>query len=141
MRNLVQIIGNIGKAPKATAKTKDGKPVVRFAIAQDVTLYDQANKKYTKRDPQWFQITSFGPIAERSLGLVKGELVQITGRLKSSTYENDKGEKRTSVEIIADEVFRMAHPKKANSETISLQNSVEADEIVDFASFDEGALQ
>ena len=116
MKNQVQLIGNVGKPPEETAKTKDGKPVVRFSIAQDGSIMDAATQKLVKKDPQWFQIACFGSTAERALGLGKGDLIFIQGELKSSSYDTNTGERRTSVEVIARTLFRISNLKKSVNE-------------------------
>ncbi len=113
MRNQVQLIGNIGRTPEQSAKTKDGRPVVRFALAQDVSAIDTSTQKLIKKEPQWFQVSCFAGLAERSLTLTKGDLVLVIGELKSRSYETDAGEKRTSVEIIADHILRVERLRKS----------------------------
>ena len=107
MKNHVQLIGNIGKAPEQTARTKDGKPVVCFSLAQDASVMDATTQKFVRKDPQWFQISCFGSLAERVLTLQKGDLISVSGELKSRSYETSTGEKRTSVEVVARSLYRI----------------------------------
>ena len=116
IRNQIQLIGNVGRAPEQVARTKDEKPVVRFAIAQDVNGMDAATQRFVKKESQWFQVSCFAAVAERALGsLRKGDLVVVSGELKSRSYQVEGGEKRTSVEIVAQEIFRLERLRKATA--------------------------
>jgi single-strand DNA-binding protein len=138
IRNQVQIIGNVGRAPTLTAKTKDLKPVVCFAIAQDVNGMDEATQKLVKKDAQWFQVSCFAGLAERTLNsLQKGDLVVVSGELKSRAYQTSTGEKRTSTEIVANEVFRLERLIKSSAKDLEKDTS-ELDLCADFENF-EGA--
>lgn len=139
MKNQVQIIGNVGKSPESNAKTKDGKPVVRFAVAQDVSGIDASTRKLVKRDTQWFQVSAFGNTAERALTLQKGDLIQIQGKLKSSAFQTDKGEKRSSVEIVADQIYKMTLLKKFRDPEQTESDDPAALDSADFDTFETGA--
>jgi single-stranded DNA-binding protein len=115
MRNRIQLIGSVYKAPEQTATTKDLKPVVRFAIAQSFGGMDTATQKGVKKDPQWFPVTCFASIAEKALNLNKDDLVLVSGELRSRSYQTNNNEVRTSIEIIARDVFLMRHLEKMKS--------------------------
>ena len=112
--NQVTIIGNVGAAPMERAKTRDGNSVVGFAIAQSLTRMDAATGQPTHKGAQWFQVTCFAGLADKvRTQLTKGELVLVVGELKSASYTSKSGEPRTSIEITASEVLRVARLRRA----------------------------
>jgi single-strand DNA-binding protein len=111
--NQVSIIGNVGAAPVERAKTRDGKGVVGFAVAQSLTRIDAATGQPAHQGAQWFQVTCFAGLAEKVRSqLTKGELVMVVGELKSASYTSKSGEPRTSIEITASEVLRVARLRR-----------------------------
>ena len=69
-----------------------------------------ANRRY-QSGGEWQEVTSFfDVVAWANLGenvaqsLDKGDRVVVTGRLEQRLWENDAGEKRSKIEITADEV-------------------------------------
>ena len=98
--NKCVFIGNLTKDPEG-GSTSSGISYSRFTIA--------VNRRYT--DSNGDRITDFIPVtAWRGLAdncnkyLVKGNKVAVEGQLNVSTYENDKGERRTKFDISADTV-------------------------------------
>ncbi len=115
--NNVVIIGNVGAAPVERAKTRDGKSIVGFAIAQSLTSIDAGTGKPTHKGSQWFQVTCFASLADRVRNqLNKGELVLIVGELKSTSYTTKSGEPRTGIEISASDVLRVARLRRPDAE-------------------------
>jgi len=108
LNNQVSVIGNVGAAPVARAKTRDGTPIVGFAIAQSVMAMDAVTSKPVQKRAQWFQVSCFARLAEKVLGGVsKGDLVLVTGELRASSYTGKDGEKRSAVEIVAFDVCKV----------------------------------
>jgi single-strand DNA-binding protein len=93
--NLVAVIGNA--CDKPTAASGEGKTsVARLRIAVSRTKSDEAD---------FFTIVAFGKTAEVLAEYVtKGRRIACQGRLHHSSYETDSGEKRSTVEIIADRI-------------------------------------
>ena len=99
--NSVTLIGNLVDDPELRF-TPSGVAMakVRFAV----------NRRY-QRNGQWEEETSFfgGTLwrdaAENAAeSLQKGMRVIVTGRLEQRTWETQEGEKRSKVEVVADEV-------------------------------------
>ena len=99
--NAVTVIGSIGKDPEVRY-TVSGSTVVSFGIA--------CNRRWKKNDEwqeetSWFDVTCFGQMGENvAESCTKGTRVIVTGRLQQRSWETDAGDKRSKVEIIADEV-------------------------------------
>lgn len=99
--NSVTLVGNITRDPELRF-TPSGQPVATFGIA--------VNRRF-QRNGQWEEQTSFFNVtAWATLGenvahsLQKGARVILNGRLEQRSYETQEGEKRSVVEVIADEV-------------------------------------
>jgi single-strand DNA-binding protein len=79
-----------------------GKAIATFSLAQNSRVKDGDN--WVDGEPTWFRVSVFGPMAENIVeSLEKGARVIVQGGMKTNAWEKD-GEKRTSLEIIADAV-------------------------------------
>ena len=114
--NQITIIGNIGEAPEVKTKTKSGKNVVSFAIAQNVNTISQSGERIPG-NPQWFRVTCFGSLADRSVAHAhKGDLVLVSGELKSRSYSDKAGVKKSSFEIVAADVLKVERLRSVRDE-------------------------
>jgi single-strand DNA-binding protein len=97
------IIGNLTRDPEIRY-TRDGQATTQLGVA--------VNRRWQNRDShEWeeavsfFDVVCWRDLAENvALSLVKGIRVVVTGRLEQRSWENEEGERRTKVEIVADEV-------------------------------------
>jgi single-strand DNA-binding protein len=99
--NTITVVGNITRDPELRF-TAGGKGVASFGIA--------VNRRYQVNGEWQEKVSFFNVVAWDSLGenaaasLNKGSRVIVTGRLEQRDYETKEGEKRSVVEIVADEV-------------------------------------
>lgn len=101
--NTVTIVGNCTRDPELRF-TPSGQAVANFGVA--------VNRRWQNRQTQeWEEATSFFDIscwqqlAENVAESVqKGTRVVITGRLDQRSWETQDGDKRSKVEIVADDV-------------------------------------
>ena len=96
--NTVTVVGNMTRDPELRF-TANGVPVTDFGLAWNTKDKD-GNEAVS-----FFDITCWRDLAEHvaeSLG--KGTRVVVYGRLDQDTWENEDGDKRSKVKIIADEV-------------------------------------
>lgn len=108
INNQINLIGNLGVDPEQRGKTKDGFPVICFAIAQSMSGFDHETGEKIQKDPQWFRVSCFSKLANRAqLNLKKGDLVLVTGELKARSFKTEKGEKKAGFEIIASDVLKV----------------------------------
>ena len=101
--NTVTVIGNITRDPELRF-TATGQATTSFGVA--------VNRRWQNRQSnEWEEATSFFDVVcwreladnvAESLG--KGARVIVTGRLEQRSWETQEGDKRSKVEIIADEV-------------------------------------
>lgn len=97
MTATAQIVGNVTKELELRY-TPSGKAVLSFGVA--VTRTYKENK-----ETSFFDVTCWSDLAEHVAETVqKGDRVVVNGRLQQRSYETQQGEKRSVVELIADEV-------------------------------------
>lgn len=95
--NRVFLIGRVAAVPELRY-TANGAAVANFRIAVD--------RKFSKNDEtDFFTIVAWRRLAEIcNEYLTKGKLIAIEGRLQSRTFETQDGQKRNTIEIVADEM-------------------------------------
>ena len=99
--NSVLLEGNLTRDPELRYTAK-GTAVCRFAIA--------CNRSYKQEDQRqeevsYFDVTTWARLAEICAEyLVKGRGVRVVGRLKQDRWEDDSGNRRSRVEVIAEHV-------------------------------------
>ena len=97
----VTLIGNLTRDPELRYTT-GGRGVASFGLA--------CNRRYQQNGEWQEQVSFFNVVAWGSLGenvaasLTKGTRVIVTGRLEQRSWETQDGEKRSVVEVVADEV-------------------------------------
>jgi single-strand DNA-binding protein len=96
------IIGNVTADPELTF-TSNGQGRLSFSVAANYVWYDQAGEKQEK--VSYFNIVAWRYTAENAAKtLEKGVGVIVTGRLEQRTWDDKEGNKRSTVEVIADEI-------------------------------------
>ena len=97
----VSVVGNLTREPELRF-TSSGKAVCNLGIAANHRF--QQNGEWVEK-VSFFNATVWGELGENvAASCVKGMRMVITGRLEQREYETKEGEKRTSVEIIVDEI-------------------------------------
>lgn len=105
--NRVVLTGNLTRDPELRA-TGNGLSVCKLGIACNTRRKNGSTGQWEEK-PNYFRVTVFGGQAENcSKYLQKGRPVAIDGRLEWSQYEDNNGQKRESVDIIADSVQFLA---------------------------------
>jgi len=101
--NHVSITGNLTRDPELRF-TPSGQATASFGVA--------VNRRWQNRQTQdweeatsYFDVVCWGQLAENTAqSLGKGSRVVVTGRLDQRSWENQEGERRSKIEITADEV-------------------------------------
>jgi len=118
--NKVMIIGNLGSEPEMRF-TPNGNPVTSFRVATN-RIYKTAEGE-RKTETEWFSVVAWNKLAEQcNQYLSKGRLVYVEGRLHTSTWEGQDGQKHYRTEIIANQIVFL--PQAAG--TVSEDRSEEA---------------
>ena len=97
------LIGNVGTDPEMRY-TPSGNPVTSFRMATSRRYTDSGGER--REETEWFRIVVFGKQAESCNQFVtKGKQVYVEGRLCTRNWEGQDGQKRVSVEVIANRVL------------------------------------
>lgn len=101
MSSHVTVVGNLTRDPELRYTT-GGRGVASFGLA--------VNRRYQKQgewqeETSFFNIIAWGDMGENcAASLSKGSRVVVDGRLEQRSWENNDGEQRTVVEIVANEI-------------------------------------
>ena len=102
----VMIIGNLGRDPEMRY-TPSGRPVTQFSVAVSNSKPD-GQGGWVDEGTDWFRVSVFGDRAERAAEqLRKGNRVFVEGRFKTREFEGNDGQKRTSLDVTADNVISL----------------------------------
>jgi single-strand DNA-binding protein len=101
--NNVTLVGNATRDPELRF-TSSGQAVATFGLA--------VNRRWQNRQTQeweeavsFFDVTCWQQMAENvAESVTKGARVVVTGRLDQRSWETQDGEKRSKVEVVADEI-------------------------------------
>ncbi len=116
------ICGNLTDAPELKF-TPNGAAVANFRVA--VTTRVREGDTWKDGDTSFFRVTAWRSLAENATeSLSKGDRVIVVGRLKARTWETPEGERRSVVEIDAEEIgpslrWATAKPERATTGTTS----------------------
>ena len=114
--NSVTLVGNITREPELRF-TGGGKGVASFGLA--VNRRFQVNGEWQEK-VSFFNIVAWDTLGENAAAsLHKGTRIIVNGRLEQRDYETREGEKRTVVEIVADEIGPSLRWARAEIERIS----------------------
>lgn len=130
--NKVFLMGNLTRDPELRY-TPGGTPVVNLGLA--VNRFFKTKEGQNQQDTCFVNVVAWSQTAEASNQyLEKGSLVLVEGRLQSRSWENQEGQKRSVIEVVASRVQfmsqRKGQPEKANygSEEEKIVNLDEQDD-------------
>lgn len=129
MLNKTILMGRLTRDPELKF-TQNGTPVVSFNIAVDRNYSGQSGDRQTDFIP----ITAWRKTAEFiSQWFTKGQMIVVVGSVQSRNWEDKNGNKRTSIEVLADEVqFGESKKDRDNSQKNNASgNKIDFEEISD----------
>jgi single-strand DNA-binding protein len=101
--NTVELIGNITRDPELRF-TPSGAAVANFGLAVNRRWRNQQTNEWEEQ-VSFFDIVCWRELAENvTESLTKGSRVMVSGRLDQRSWETQDGEKRSKVEVVADEI-------------------------------------
>jgi single-strand DNA-binding protein len=101
--NTVTIVGNLTRDPELRY-TPSGQANASFGVAVNRRWMNRQTNEWEER-VSFFNVVCWREMADNvSESLAKGSRVVVTGRLEQRSWETDNGEKRSVVEIVADEI-------------------------------------
>lgn len=101
--NTTTICGNVTRDPELRF-TPSGKAVASFGVAVNRRWRNQQTNQYEEAT-SFFDVTCWDSLAENvAESVAKGARVVVMGRLDQRSWETTDGDKRSKVEVVADEV-------------------------------------
>ncbi|MEZ5171408.1 MAG: single-stranded DNA-binding protein [Acidimicrobiia bacterium] len=101
--NTITVVGNITRDPELRF-TPSGAAKANFGIAVNRRWQNRQTQEWEEQT-SFFNVVCWRDMAENvAESLPKGARVIVTGRLEQRSWETDEGEKRSIVEISADEI-------------------------------------
>jgi single-strand DNA-binding protein len=111
--NKVFILGNLTRDPESRA-LPSGTSVVTFGVATNRFFNDKNGQR--QQDVQYHNVVLFGKVGEiASNYLKKGSMVLIEGNLRTRTWEDQSGNKRSRTEIVGERM--QLGPRSGQSST------------------------
>ncbi len=108
--NKVMIIGHLGRDPEMRY-TPSGRPVTSFTVATSRSWNTADGER--RSETEWFNVVAWGSLAEICKQyLTKGQQVYIEGRLQTRRWDDEEGNKRTAVEVVAKEMTMLGERRK-----------------------------
>lgn len=102
MLNATVLMGRLVADPELR-QTPTGVPVATFRIAVD---RDLKNKETGEKEADFINVVAWRSTAEFvSRYFSKGRMVIVEGRLQTRNYTDRDGNKRTAVEVVADNIY------------------------------------
>ncbi len=100
--NKVILVGNLGADPEMKY-TASGTPLCKFRLATTEVFKDREGNQQERTE--WHRITAWGKLAEIcGQYLSKGRQVYVEGSLRTTSWDDQGGNKRFMTEIVARDV-------------------------------------
>ena len=141
MLNKVVIMGRLTRDPEVR-KVNNDVSVCSFSVACD---RDIVSKGSNERETDFFDVTAWRSTAD-FVGkyFAKGRMIVVVGRLQKRNYTDKDGNKRSVVDIIAENVYFGDSKKDAdstgNTAAASYGNNAPVDNFADISNEDGGDL-
>lgn len=123
--NKTFLIGNLTRDPDLRY-IPSGAPVANFGLAVNRTYTDSNGEK--QEDTCFVEIVAWNRLAEVcGEFLAKGRPVFIEGRLQMDTWEQEDGQKRSRLKVVAQNIQFLGSGPKADSEASSGEEDSDSD--------------
>jgi len=101
--NTITVVGNVTRDPELKF-LNSGQAALRLSIAVNRRWLNRQTQEWDEK-VSYFEVAGYGSMAENAANsLAKGTRVIVTGRLEQRSWETENGDKRSIVEINADEI-------------------------------------
>jgi single-strand DNA-binding protein len=101
--NTVTLVGNLTREPELRY-TGSGQAMCKFGLACNRRWQNRQTSEWEEQT-SFFNVVAWAEMAENAAeSLPKGARVIVTGRLEQRSWETPEGEKRSVVEVRADEI-------------------------------------
>jgi single-strand DNA-binding protein len=101
--NTITLVGNITRDPELRF-LNSGQATTTFGLAVNRRWQNRQTQEWEEQT-SFFDIVCWREMAENvAESLTRGSRVIVTGRLEQRSWETQEGEKRSKIEVVADEV-------------------------------------
>jgi single-strand DNA-binding protein len=101
--NAITVVGNVTRDPELKF-LNSGQAALKMSIAVNRRWQNRQTQEWEER-VSYFEVVGYGAMAENAANsLTKGSRVIVSGRLEQRSWETENGDKRSIVEINADEI-------------------------------------
>jgi single-strand DNA-binding protein len=101
--NSITVVGNVTRDPELKF-LNSGSAALKLSIAVNRRWQNRQTQEWEER-VSYFEVVSYGAMAENAANsLTKGARIVVSGRLEQRSWETENGDKRSAVEINADEI-------------------------------------
>jgi len=108
LRNSVRLLGRLGEEPKVR-NLESGKKVANFSLATNEIYRNSRGEK--QEDTTWHRLVAWGKQAEIAENyLKKGSEIALEGKLTNRQWEDKKGEKQYTTEIVINSLLMLDKP-------------------------------
>ena len=102
--NTITIVGNVTREPELRF-TANGRSQLMLGLAVNHRYPDRGRPGEWVEETSFFNVVCWADLAENvSASVQKGSRILVMGRLRQRSWETDNNEKRSVVEVIAEEV-------------------------------------
>jgi len=125
--NRVMLIGHLGKDPEMMF-TETRVPLAKISLATTESYKDKAGKQVVHTE--WHSVIlwrSFAEMAQQYLR--KGSLVYLEGKLKSRTWEDKDGHRKSVTEIIAEHLVMLDKKDSSHHPDISREEDDQPEQV------------
>ncbi|HEY3831364.1 MAG TPA: single-stranded DNA-binding protein [Acidimicrobiia bacterium] len=99
--NSVTLVGNLTRDPEMRfTPSGAGQAILGLAVSR---RYQDRNNEW-QEETGFYNVVCWGDMAENAQSLKKGTRVIVDGRLRQRSWETENGDKRSVVEVQADEI-------------------------------------
>lgn len=120
--NKVMLIGNVGKDPEIRHLDKDSM-VATLTLATSERYRDKNGE--WQEQTEWHNIVCWRALAERVEKYVKkGSQLYVEGRIRTNNWVDQSGQKRYSIEILADNIQLLGKKTEPATKAQSIQQIV-----------------
>jgi single-strand DNA-binding protein len=101
--NTITLVGNVTRDPELRF-ISSGTANTTFGVAVNRRWLNKQTQEW-EENVSFFNVVCWGEMAENvAESVLKGTRVVVSGRLEQRSWETDDGDKRSTVEVVADEV-------------------------------------
>lgn len=120
--NRAELVGNVTKDPEIRATTS-GKKVLTIGVATSDRWKDRTSGEQKERT-EFSNVVVWGDLAEEvGAAVKKGAKVYVSGRVQTRSFETQAGQKRSTTEVVADQVSLLGVKNSVAAESIEMTDA------------------